>query len=147
MFSLKRTESQRSCSQRSGMQWLPADHPRCRERAGWPATGAAGKPFGDVPSPFPAPHGAGTLGLQAGLGSTATEGAGRGGATSTGKAALHPGLLARQGWPWITQQQELIRALGILPAAPGALLTPGASGTAAKCSLSVLGRYGRMRAE
>lgn len=37
--------------------------------------------------------------------------------------------------------------LGILPAAPGALLTPWASGTAAKCSLSVLGRYGRMRAE
>lgn len=110
MFSLKRTESQRSCSQSSGMRWLPADHPRCRERAGWPATGAAGKPFGDVASLFPAPHGAGTLGLQAGLGSAATEGAGRGGATSTGKAAPHPGLLARQGWPWITRQQELIRA-------------------------------------
>lgn len=110
MFSLKRTESQRSCSQRSGMQWLPADHPRCRERAGWPATGAAGKPFGDFPSLFPAPHGAGTLGLQAGLGSAAVEGAGRGGATSTGKAAPHPGLLARQGWPWITRQQELIWA-------------------------------------
>lgn len=127
MFSLKRTESQRSCSQRFGMQGLPAEAgtPGAVSRLGGRATGAAGKPFGGFSSLFPAPHGAGTRGLQAGLGSTAWEGAGRAGATALAEQPCSPGLLAGQGWPWITRQQELTQALGILPAAPGALLTPG----------------------
>lgn len=100
-------------------------HSRCREQAGWQATGALQSHL-VISQPLSQPHTvlAHSV-LQAGPGSTAMQGAGRGGATSPGKAATHPELLAWQGWPWITRQQEITQALGILPAAPGALLTPG----------------------
>lgn len=110
-------------------------HPRCPGQAGWQATGASGKPFGDFPSPFPAPQGAGPL-FAAGLGSTAMQGGG----TSTGTAGSHP----RQGTEDMDHPAPGAHSGPGSPASsPRSSAHPWASGTAAKCSLSA----SRMRAE
>lgn len=78
-----------------------------------------------VTSPaFPQPHTVLAHGLQAGLGSTAQRVLAEW-SHQHWQSSPTPQAAGTAGWPWITQQQELTQALGILPAAPGALLTPG----------------------
>lgn len=122
--------SPRGAVPKSGMQWLPADHqqrqaPRCCEQAGWQATGAAGKPFGDLPCLSPAPQGAGTP-FAGRPGQHSAEGAGRVEPPALAKQPCTPGCWHGRGgrgspssrssprpWESCQQPQELCSPLGI----------------------------------